>query len=202
MISLMKLDFWLMRWAMLFMLIFAPFAGALFYTDASVTGLILIFIMGVSLTQMDEKQQTRRFMLSLPLPLKTFFQARTFFLIFIGAFWLIFEAFGRIIGIGDASLGDIFMHVTTQFATMMVLAPITIAMFTLLNHPVLKWGLTFLVYMIIIMVGGMLGLFITSFTYLGLLGYVFNVVYLFLAVGVCWLILWIANKIRMRVDLV
>ncbi|WP_449355568.1 ABC-2 transporter permease [Virgibacillus natechei] len=202
MISLMKLDLWLLRWGILFILIFAPIAGAFFNTGASATGLILVFIMSLTLTQMDEKQKTRRFMLSLPLPLKAFFQARTFVVVLIGAAWVILESIGRIIGFGDVTFGIIFMQAITQFATMIVLAPITIAMFTLLHHPVLKWGLTFIVYMAIVIIGTLFGFIINSFTNLGAFVYVLSVVLLILSVVVCWLILLIANKIRAGRDLV
>lgn len=202
MISLMKLDFWLMRWGILFILIFAPIAGAFLYTDSSMTGLILVFIIGLTLTQMDEKQKTRRFMLSLPLPLKTPFQARTLVVVLIGASWLILESIGRIIGFGDVTFENLFTHAITQFATMIVLAPITIAMFTLLHHPVLKWGLTFIVYMATVMIGTLFGFIIASFTYLGALVYVLSVFLLILSVILCWLILLIANRIRARGDLV
>lgn len=202
MISLIKLDLWLLRWALLFILLFAPIAGAFLYTDTSMTGLLLVFIMSLTLTQMDEKQKTRRFMLSLPLPLKTFFQARTLVAIFIGAAWLILESLGRIIGFGDVTFGILFTQAITTFATMIVLAPIIIAMFTLLHHPVLKWGLTFLVYMVTVVIGTLFGVTIASFTDLGALTYVISVALLILAVALCWLILLIANRIRARGDLV
>ncbi|WP_100013107.1 ABC-2 transporter permease [Lentibacillus sediminis] len=202
MISLIKLDLWLMRWGLLFIFPFGLIAGAFLYTDSSMTGFILVFVMDLTLTQMDEKQKTRRFMLSLPLPLKTFFQARTLGVIFIGAAWVLFESIGRLIGFGDVTFRDIFTQSITHFATMIVLAPIIIAMFTLLKHPVLKWGLTFFVYMATVLFGTLLGFFVTRFIDLGALVYVLSAAYLLLAVGLCWLILLIANGIRARRDLV
>ncbi|WP_059105023.1 hypothetical protein [Shouchella shacheensis] len=202
MISLMKLDFWLLRWGLLIMVLFAPIAGAFFYRNFSMTGLVLVFVMGLTLTQMDEKQKTRRFMLALPLPLKTFFQARTLAVISIGAAWVILESFGRMLRFGDGTFGELFTQATTTLATMVVLAPTVIAMITLLQHPVIKWGLTFFVYMVIIMIGTVFGAIAESFTYQGGVGYILSIVFLLLAVGVCWLILWIANRIRARVDVV
>ncbi|WP_066185689.1 hypothetical protein [Gracilibacillus timonensis] len=202
MITLIKFDLWLMRWGLLFLVLFAPIAGTFFYTDFSVTGYVLVFVMSLSLTQMDEKQHVRRFMLSLPLPLQAFFRARTLGVLFIGVVWLLLESIGRFIGFSDITFADSFIQIITRLATMMVLAPIVIAMFTMLSHPVLKWGLTITAYMVTVMIGGLLGAFMESLTYLGTIGYVFIIAYLLLGAGMCWLILWLANKIRTRGDLV
>lgn len=202
MTSLMKLDLWLLRWALPFIVLFAPIVGVFFYTDSPMNGLLLVFIMGLTLVQMDEKQRTRRFMLSLPIPLKRFLQARALVVISIGVIWITLENVGRVIGDNDVTLGNIFIQTITQFAPMIVLAPVVLALLTLINHPPLKWGLTFFVYIVTIVIGKMFGFFITGLTYLGALAYIFSVVYLFLAIVICWLILLFANNVRVQNDLV
>ena len=203
MAALMTLDLWLLRWALLFIVIIAPVAGAVFYTDYSVTGFVIIFILGLTLTQADDKHKTRRFMLSLPLSLKTFFQARALVVMLIGVIWVVLEGFGRMIGFGDTPFSEILIHASTQLATMFVLAPSVVAMLTLLKHPVIKWGVTFIFYMIVIMTGTMMGVFVTEiFTYMEALGYLVAVIILIFGILASWLILIIANAIRARVDLV
>ncbi|QQK77405.1 ABC-2 transporter permease [Salicibibacter cibarius] len=203
MAPLMKLDLWLLRWAILFLVIFAPFAGALFYTDYSVTGFVIIFILALTLTQTDDKHKTRRFMLSLPLPLKTFFQARALVVMLIGVIWIVLEGFGRMIGFGDADFSEILFHASAQLATMFVLTPSVIALLTLLKHPVMKWGVTFIFYMMVVMIGTMMGVFVTEiFNYMEALGYALAGVLLIVGLITFWLILMLANAIRSRVDLV
>ncbi|AXF56025.1 ABC-2 transporter permease [Salicibibacter kimchii] len=203
MTALMKLDLWLLRWAILFIVIIAPIAGAVFYTDYSVTGFVIIFILALTLTQADDKHKTRGFMLSLPLPLKTFFQARALVVMFIGVIWVVLEGFGRMLGFGDAYLPEITIHASTQLATMFILAPSVIAMLTLLKHPVIKWGVTFIFYMMVIMIGTMMGVFVTEiFSYMEALGYVLAGLILVFGILASWLILMISNAIRARVDVV
>ncbi|QQK81218.1 ABC-2 transporter permease [Salicibibacter cibi] len=203
MAALMKLDLWLLRWAIVFIVIIAPVAGAVFYTDYSVTGFVIIFILALTLTQIDDKHKTRRFMLSLPFPLKTFFQARALVVMLIGVIWVMLEGFGRMIGFGDAPLSEILIHASAQMATMFVLAPSVIAMLTLLKHPVIKWGITFIFYMMVVMIGTLMGVFVTEiFNYMEALGYALAGVILIIGILAFWLILLLANAIRSRVDLV
>ena len=201
--ALIKLDFWLLRWAILFIVIIAPIAGAVFYTDYSVTGFVIIFILALTLTQMDDKHKTRRFMLSLPLPLKMFFQARALVVMLIGVIWIVLEGFGRVIGFEDTHMAEIFIHASTQLATMFVLAPSVVAMLTLLKHPVIKWGTTFTFYMMVVMIGTLMGVFITEiFIYMEALGYILAAIIFIFGILAFWLILMLANAIRTRVDLV
>jgi len=200
MIALMKMDFWLMRW-FLPLVVVGPFITVpLFNMEYSMYGMLLVFIVGITLPQQDKQQNTKRFMLSLPIALKSFLPARALVMVSIGLLWIIFESIAVVI-VGMSSSNP-FFYISTQLTIMFVLAPILLAIINLIDQPVLKWGSVFISYMIIIFIGSIISLFgqelMNTF---GNWGYLLAAAFVVVGALAFWLISTVTNAIRLRMDL-
>lgn len=204
MMNLIKLDFWLLRWFMPFMII-GPFIFAILFSSTNpINAALFTWIAGITLTQIDEKMKTQRFMLALPLSLKSFLPARALVMVLVGLTWMIFEWISMLIIGGEApASNNIFFYVSAQLLILLVLAPVTLSIFTLIKQPVVKWVLAFVAYFVITVAGTFITVLGQAFMEdLGSFGYLLAISFIILGAVLFFLVTLIANAVRERMDLV
>lgn len=204
MVALIKMDLWLMRWMIPFLVI-APFITVIFFQlEVSQYGVLFALIAGMTLVQMDEKMNTKRFMHALPIPSSAFLPARALVLVLIGFIWVVIEAIAMLAyGMDDAFISHPLYHIASQLTLLFVLAPVILGILTLIKQPVIKWITLFLAYIIIMVIGSII-LFLGQgvMDYFGSFGFLLAIGFVLVGILLFWLLSMGMNAIRTRKDLV
>jgi hypothetical protein len=202
--ALMKMDVWLMRWLVPFVFVSPFITVPLVQMGVSQFSMFIAFIAGVTLVQMDEKMNIKRFLHALPIPTKMFLPARSLVLVLLGSIWLLFETVAmHLFGMGDAFNSHPAYHIAGQLTILFVLAPVIIGILTLIRQPIVKWATLFFAYIVIMVVGSIVTFLGQGLMdYFGSMGFLLAIGFVLVGILLFWLLTIAFSAIHARQDLV
>ncbi|GAK08643.1 hypothetical protein [Geomicrobium sp. JCM 19038] len=150
MISVFKLEVWLMRSGLPLIIIIPFVLGFFSVVNNTVSPLIIVYVMVIALIQTEEKNRVNRFMYSLPLRRSEIFYARVLSLTFYGSLWLVFENVARLI-IGVTIDGSYVFYLVSTFVMIMIVSTLMVSVSKTMPQGILRWIVLFVVFFLAVM---------------------------------------------------